>query len=330
MAQKGTWQWLLEGFKYELETEVKPKTVEYYTVHARIFIHWAQNSGQISDPHLLAKRDIQAFFHYLTDTHTFVIRSNGSPRQIERTERTRWHYYRSLKRFLNWVKQEGYLKENPIDQIKLVEPKPTPIDPYHPDHISRMPKVLDHDWKVATTPRQRMLAARDRAVLLLFLESGLRLSELTSLQIQDIDLQRQRVLVTQGKMGKGRLAGFGPDTKKALWRYLGLRQADFDPNALWLTEEGRPLSIYGVQQIVRRLKKDAGLQQLTGNIHKLRHTFATTYLKHTHDMKGCRLLLGQSTLAMVERYTQFIEAEDALVAYDHHGPLEWLIGKQER
>lgn len=319
----------MEGFKYELETEARPKTVEYYIDHARIFIRWAQDGGQISDPRLLTKRDIQTFFHYLTDNHVVVIKGNGARREINRTERTRWPYYRSLKRFLNWVKQEGYLKENPIDQIKLAEPKPTPIDPYHPEHISRMLKVLDHDWKVASTARQRMLAARDRAVLLLFLESGLRLSELTSLQIQDIDLQRQRVLVTQGKMGKGRLAGFGPDTKKALWRYLGLRQTDFDTSALWLTEEGHPLSKTGVSQIIRRLKKDAGLQHLKGSVHKLRHTFATTYLKHTHDMKGCRLLLGQSTLAMVERYTQFIEAEDALVAYDHHGPLQWLIGKQE-
>ena len=320
----------MEGFKYELETQVKPKTVEYYIDHARVFTRWAQNGGQISNPRLLTKRDIQTFFHYLTDNPVIVIKGNGARREIKRTERTRWHYYRSLRRFLTWVKEEGYLKENPIEQIKLAQPKPPPIDPYHPDHISRMLKVLDHNWKVATTPRQRMLAARDRAVLLLFLESGLRLSELTSLQIQDIDLKRQRVFVREGKMGQGRLAGFGSDTKKALWRYLGLRQTDFDSNALWLTEEGHPLSIHGVCEIIRRLKKDTGLQQLKGSVHKLRHTFATTYLKHTRDMKGCRLLLGHSSLAMVERYTQFIEAEDALEAYDHHGPLDWLMGSQNQ
>ena len=125
-------------------------------------------------------------------------------------------------------------------------------------------------------------------------------------------------------MGKGRLAGFGPETKKALWRYVGIRPSRVGGDALWVTEEGRPLSARGIQTVIRRLKKDAGLQQVKGSVHKLRHTFATTYLRHTRDMKGCRILLGHSTLAMTERYTEYIEAEEALNAYDGQGPLDWL------
>lgn len=75
---------------------------------------------------------------------------------------------------------------------------------------------------------------------------------------------------------------------------------------------------------MQRLKKDAGLQHLRGSIHKLRHTGATITLRHTGDMKGLKLLLGHSTLAMTERYTRFIEVEDALKAYDGRGPLEWI------
>jgi len=165
-----------------------------------------------------------------------------------------------------------------------------------------------------------MLAARDKAVLMLLLESGLRLGELVGLRIADVDLTRQRVVVWEGKMGKGRVVGFGPQTKRALWRYLGLRAGELEHDALWVTEEWRPLTKHGVQEIIRRLKRDAGLQHIKGSVHKLRHTFATAYLRHTRDMKGCRLLLGHSTLAMTERYTQFIEAEDALKAYDGKGP----------
>jgi len=187
-----------------------------------------------------------------------------------------------------------------------------------------MLKVLDYDWQIAKTQRQKMLAGRNRAIFLLFLESGLRLEELAKLQLEDIDLQRQRLTVRHGKMGKSRLSGFGSQTKKALWKYLSLRPHDIGHDALWITEEGTPLSIGGVQIVIRRLKKDAGLQNARGSVHKLRHTFATTYLKHTRDMKGCRLLLGHSTLAMTERYTQFIDAEDALKAYNSKGPLDWL------
>ena len=127
-------------------------------------------------------------------------------------------------------------------------------------------------------------------------------------------------------MGKGRIAGFGSQTKKSLWRYLGLRGDDLPHDSLWVTEEEQHLSKHGVQQIIHRLKRSAGIQYVSGSVHKLRHTFAIVYLRHTRDMKGCRLLLGHSTLAMTERYTQFIDAEDALKAYDSKDPLDWLKG----
>ena len=206
----------------------------------------------------------------------------------------------------------------------LKPPTAAPIEPYKPENIDAFVKVLDHDWQIARTTRQKMLAARDRAVIFLFLDSFIRLGECSRLTISDIDLDRQRVLVRKSKTGKSRLTGFGPQTKKALWRYLGLRGDRLGHDALWVTEEGHPLTKHGIQEIMRRLKHEAGLNQLKGSIHKMRHTGATITLKHTRDMKGLKLLLGHSTLAMTERYTQFIEVEDALRAHDGKGPLDWL------
>lgn len=313
-------EWLLEGFKYELESTAKPKTVEYYCGEVGRFLSWARTANIPSDIRLVTKHHIQAFLHHLVTTH----RGNGQANEPTAIERLRWPYYRALRRFFGWVVKEGYLQSNPMEDVVLKAPQPTPIEPYRPEHINRILRVLDYEWQITKTPRQKMLVARNRAIFLLFLESGLRLEELARLQLEDIDLRRQRVVVRLGKMGKSRLSGFGPQTKKALWKYFSLRSQQVDHDALWITEEGTPLSISGVQIIVRRLKKDAGLQHVRGSVHKLRHTFATTYLRHTHDMKGCRLLLGHSTLAMTERYTQFIEVEDALKAYDGKGPLDWL------
>jgi site-specific recombinase XerD len=323
MVQTGTSiEWLLEGFRYELESIVRPNTVEYYCGEIRRFLRWADAAGVPSDIYLITRHHVQAFFHYLTTTY----RGKSSRNEPERIEGLRWPYYRALRRFFDWAVKEGYLESSPVKSLVLKAPQPAPIEPYHPEHISRMLKVLDHEWQTAKTQRQKMLAARNRAIFLLFLESGLRLEEVANLQIEDIDLKRQRVVVRLGKLGKSRLSGFGPETKKALWKYLSIRPQEVNGNALWLTEEATPLSIGGVQIIIRRLKKDAGLQHVRGSVHKLRHTFATTYLRHTRDMKGCRLLLGHSTLAMTERYTQFIEAEDALKAYNGEGPLDWLRG----
>jgi site-specific recombinase XerD len=324
MVQTISTELLLEGFRYELETTRKRKTVNYYYGHTKRFLAWAESEGIGNDLRFINKQTILTFFHHLLETTEVAVGGNSSCRQIKRTEQTRWPYYRSLKRFFNWAVCEGYLERNPMDEISLKAPKAPPIEPYRAEHIQRMIEILLHNWEVAKTPRQRMLAARDLAVLLLFLESGLRCQEMAKLTIGDIDLTRQRVMVRDGKMGKGRLVGFGPRTKKAMWRYIMLRPQAAVGDALWATEEGRPMALEGVRQIIRRLKKEAGLEHVKGSVHKLRHTFATLYLGHTRDMKGCRILLGHSNLAMTERYTQFIEAEDALKAYDGQGPLDWL------
>jgi len=325
MVQSNSWEWLLEGFKFELETSVKRSTVDYYINHTKLFVRWATTENLIGNPSLITKRDILAFLHWLSSSVSIISAGNGATRHIQRSDRSVWPYYRSLKRFFAWAVAEGFVEANPMNNISIKPPPNSPIEPYRPEHIQKMLSVLDYDWQIACTDRQKMLAARDKAVLLLFIESGLRLSELTNLRLDDIDIKRQRISVIHGKMDKSRIAGFGMQTKKALWRYIGLRPKETESNALWLSEEGQALTQHGIQQIIRRLKKDAGLQHLKGLIHKLRHTFATSYLRHTRDMKGCRLLLGHKTLSMTERYTEFIEAEDALKAYEIKGPLDWLF-----
>ena len=116
---------------------------------------------------------MQSFFHDLVHSQHSVIWGNGAQRLVQRSEHSRWHYYRCLKRFFARAVKEGSLKHNPMDGIVLRAPKDPPGEPYRLEHIDWMLKVLEHDWQIATTLHQRMLAAQDRAILLLFLESGM-------------------------------------------------------------------------------------------------------------------------------------------------------------
>lgn len=319
-----TTEWLLEGFKYELGSTRDPQTVTYYYGHVRRFLDWAATAGLPKEAHLINKRHIQAFFYSLLRETEIVVGGNGARRKVKRTERSLWPYYRSLRRFFGWAVKEDHLNHDPMSRLELKRPQDRAIEPWRPEHIELMFRVLDHDWKVATTPRQKMLAARDHAIVSLFLESFVRLEELTELKLGDLDLQAQRLIVRTGKMGRGRWAGFGPATRKSIWRYLGLRQPLALANALWVSEEGSPLTSRGIQEIFRRLKRDAGLQHVNGSIHKMRHTGATIHYRHNRDMKGVKTLLGHSTYAMTERYTSFVEAEDALKLYESGGPLDWV------
>jgi len=271
MVHNISWECLIQGFKIELETQLKPKTVKDYCDHISYFARWAQVNNK-GDPGSITKRDIQEFLHHIAYTPAIFSTGNGTKRIVQRDENSRWHHYFPLKRLFTWALKEGYLEQNPVDGIILRPPDPAPIEPYKPEHLGTFLRILEHDRRVATTSRQKMLAARNRAMLSLLLESFIRLEECFQLNVSDIDLERKRILVRKSKTGKPRFTGFGPQTKKFLWCYLGLRGDDLGHDALWVTEEGRPLSKHGVQEIIRRLKKDSGLQGLKGSVHKLRHS----------------------------------------------------------
>lgn len=125
------------------------------------------------------------------------------------------------------------MEHNPLCGVIFRAPKGPPIEPYKPEHKEKFLAILDDDWKVAKTPRQKMLAARDKAITCLFFESGLRLQEMADLCLRDVNLAQQRVTVLFGKQGKSRLTGFGPQTKRALWRYLSLRPSEVARDKLW-------------------------------------------------------------------------------------------------
>ena len=197
MVQQNTWQWALDGFKYELELQVKPKTIDYYHSRIKIFAKWASEARSINSPALVSKRDIQAFLYDLTPVDIATNRDRD-------INSYRWPYYRSLKRFWGWVIREGILETNPMDEIALKAPRAPIVEPYKPDHILRLTQALDLEHKQAHTAREKMRSARNTAIVCLFMESGARLSELTNLTINDIDLDNKSIMIRDGKMGKSR------------------------------------------------------------------------------------------------------------------------------
>jgi len=136
MVQNASWEWLLQGFKIDLETQVKPKTVKDYCDHVSYFARWVQGNNK-SDAGSITKRDIQEFLHFVASTPAIVVTGNGAKRQIQRDENSRWHHYFPLKRFFTWAVNEGYLEQNPIDGIVLKPPKAAPIEPWEiKEHVT--------------------------------------------------------------------------------------------------------------------------------------------------------------------------------------------------
>ena len=190
-----------------------------------------------------------------------------------------------------------------------------------PRSAKRLPETLSVDQLecLLAFPGNDALACRDRAVMELFYGCGLRLSELTGLELGDIDWQQGTVSVT-GKGRKQRHVPFGSKAEAALKQWLQHRstQSDQHEKALFTSRNGQRISNSSIQQ---RLKKRA-LQQGVGISlypHMLRHSFASHMLESCNDLRAVQELLGHANLSTTQIYTH-LDFQHLAGVYDKAHP----------
>ncbi|MBA7671389.1 Tyrosine recombinase XerC [subsurface metagenome] len=181
-----------------------------------------------------------------------------------------------------------------------------------------MLEVCDIEYRQAS----RFLGSRNGAIIAVFCDAGLRLSELTGIKLSDIHRSLRQLRVT-GKGQKTRIVPLQDQSMKALNRYLQYRP-DADSDWLWLSEEGNHLTAESITTMVSRLKKRAGVTS-GGLVHRFRHYFATRYLEAGGNPSSLRLLLGHESLAMVMHYTRLVSARKALSEHEKFSPLNHLL-----
>lgn len=218
-------------------------------------------------------------------------------------------FYGCICRFFNWLIEEGKLKESPMARMYPPRIPKQLIKPFKPEHIYRLLTLCDNSF----------LGCRNRAIILTFLDTGLRLSELANIQLQDIDFDREIIRV-MGKGAKERIVRIGRRAQKELLKYI-LQRHDNLP-CLWLTEERRPLQARGIQQIIERLGKRAGITGVRCSAHTFRHTFGTASLEHGADIREVQSLLGHSTLTMTLKYISTVNSEQAVKSHRRFSPVD--------
>jgi site-specific recombinase XerD len=311
---------LVKGYLLTHQTEgSSPNTVEYYQGILNRFLWYAEKEGWADDARLLNEWHIREFLGYVgTAANRWAKEGNGSESSSRHaSSRTIHHYYGALRAFFNWTVKEGFLTASPVDRVRVAKAKSKVIQPYSSEQIKKMLAVCDYDYQ----HNAKFLGSRNKAIVLILLDSGLRLSEITNIKLQDIDMESGWVKVI-GKGAKERVVRIGKVAQKALWRYL-IYRGESPRQELWLSEEGRPLQASGIQSSVDRLKKRAGLNE-EGCVHRFRHTFALSFLRADRNPFNLQYLLGHSSLEMVKHYTQTLGMEDALKAHENASPADLL------
>jgi integrase/recombinase XerD len=224
-------------------------------------------------------------------------------------------YVRTLKSFFSWAVREGYTESNTMTGVPVPKAPAKIINSFTPDQIARL---------AAACQRESGTGHRNLAMLLVMLDCGLRVSELVSIDLVDVNLVEGYIRVRFGKGGKERLVPIGSVMQKVLWKYI--HQSRPQPlsgkiTRLFLSNDGLPLTRSGVQQMLRRCGRDAGITGVRCSPHTLRHTFAKTYLINGGDIFSLQKILGHSSLASVRAYLNLF-ATDLKKQHQRFSPVD--------
>jgi integrase/recombinase XerC len=215
-------------------------------------------------------------------------------------------YVRTLRVLGNWLAAEGLATAGALCGLRRPRVPHKVIEPVADDLLRRLLAVC---------------SVRDRAIVLLMLDTGLRVSEVTSIRLGD--LRPDGTLKVRGKGARERMVPVGSTARQAIVRYLGQRGRGRSDDALFLGRRGE-ISSRGLQHMLRRLKGRVGV---TGRLspHSLRHTFARSYLVNGGDAFSLQRILGHTTLDMVKGYVALADI-DLVTRHASASPADQLLG----
>ena len=301
---------------------LRPSTLLFYRTYLHNFEWYAQTNGWPPDAGDITRDHIRAFLSYVSTErnrwgYTDISRSSSryaSPATVH-------HHGRVVKILFNWAEEEEYLERNPTQRLKLGSPGQKEVEPYTDKDVYALLQLCEDDARF-----HRYIGIRNKAIISLFIATGLRLSELAGIRLSELDPGLKQVRV-MGKGAKMRVVPIGGEARKALKHYLEIRPRSGDE--LWKNDDGLELTVRGIQMVVKRLKERAKVEG-GGGPHRFRHYFATRYLENGGDLNTLRLLLGHSTLYMVLKYSRYVDIQKALAGHQQFDPLDRLLRGDNR
>ncbi|MEW6421118.1 MAG: tyrosine-type recombinase/integrase [Deinococcota bacterium] len=263
---------LFEQFLSERAHELRPRTRTYYS---ECFVRFVRFAGEEPE---LTRELFHGYFRHLSETHS----ANGVL--------TRW---RGIKVFLNWAYREGHI-EFDVNGVKNPRDPKTQKTGLSEDDV----RALYH----------ACLNERDRCLIGLLIDTGLRSQELRFLTPGDIDHRNRTIRVKHGKGGKERKVPFSTVTQRDLRK----GEARREPASPWLFHNiersyGEQLTTTYLSRLVARIAQRAGLPSM--GPHLLRHTFASSFLAQGGDSMFLKELLGHESIQVTQKYVKLVTTD---------------------
>ena len=283
----------------EIEKGYSPKTIREYSYDLKMFEKNLKKNGNTKNLENVTTTDLRRFFLYLKRDKSY------SPRSLHRK-------ICSLKSFYKFLKKEGMVSLNPAENIES------------PKIPKSLPKTIsvEETFELLAKPN----SIRDKAILFLLYGTGLRVSELSNLNLNHLDLDNRIIHVVGGKGNKDRIVPLPDLIIPILKESITKRVENANSTALILNRSGNRLTPRSIQRLVKKYKKEAGLEEKKVTPHTLRHAFATHLLSNAVDIRVIQELLGHASLSTTQLYTH-VSLEHLRKSYDLGHPLS---GKNKR
>ena len=219
----------------------------------------------------------------------------------------------TLRSFYKFLVKRGHITSNPVTAVRT------------PKQDKKLPKFLEYDQVkklLDTPPADSWLGARDRAIMETLYGTGVRVSELVALNLEDVDFLGE-VLHVRGKGKKERISPIGSSALQSIQHYMEFRNrraqsnGNFDAKVLFVNKHGKRLSTRSVRRKMDKYLKMAGLDPSISP-HTLRHSFATHMLNNGADLRSVQELLGHQSLSTTQIYTHLTTKRLKEVYNDAH------------
>ena len=294
----------IEMYLSTLETEGKSlRYIGWLRDRLRYFCEFMQkHHGELIKIQDLTVQDGRDFLHELMNRD---VKYRDHPMKKQTPGKLKIQYIhgcgRAVRSFSTWAHEEGYLEENMMRKLKL----------------PKLPKTFPEP--LTEVEMQRVLAAsldntqerlRNFAIIMLFLDTGIRLSELVNLQISRIDFTIGEMTIF-GKGSKERRVPIGTQAKKALVDYMTRERGEAanprDEDILFLNVDRNPVTANVVEKVLQRVKVAAKVPKL--HPHICRHTFSVRYLVNGGDVFSLQKILGHTSLEMTRKYVNLASGD---------------------
>ncbi len=300
--------------RYALAARARGESEETIRHISRIVGFFDHFMGGIDDVTQIQDDDLRRFIVALRQKEKWAGLPQAKGQKLSGT--TVNTYTRAVKAFFSWLKREGILATDPFTNV------PAPKLP------QRLPKVLSENEMTAVF-KVVAESPRERALLLLLLDSGITLSEVAELNDSHVDIVNGTVRVFREKTQKERYTYISPPTADAIEAYRFVRPKPLAEPRLFLTRDGYPLTGKRIQKILERIGKKAGIGQRLSP-HKLRHSFATWSLRYGSNLEYIRLMLGHSDISTTSRAYLHVSNADLAAASKRTSPVVNLgIGRSK-